>query len=472
LEDFFENLEKSTFALLSKEPILESLSGTFSTPRTLKYVPELFSDSEGIPLINTAETRPRYLSSSYSREDRDVLVRLGISYLTSYEFLEDLTTFIRSNPLEFQNMPYAWHSQVSKVLTTILDQSLVTKSAISRLNIVPLRDGRWVSADSSSLLFPNKSKDLVVPQGIDVAEVHPDVIGDRHRKTLLERLGAKPFRPQRICDIIVETHKRPEFRSKKHPIADLVAHAEFMFKLEWINPGTEDLWFASEGGSYGLGSEMYADSNLPLSATKYFAKNRGSFLFLHPAYYKLEEITWRDWLVNNANVSNVPRFVYPTMTAPFSMSRDMKFIIEHYLVLDFLLLLKHHWNRYSNWLEPNFDRDENTAWKDSRWTLREQVGSLQAPCLDGTTAPLNQTFLPVSNIVLDPAISLSFLAVPEPDDLGWSFLRHLGVTTKLGVNVFIQTLKHLRKTSQTVEKVSMLYSQMYAAVSTDMELVR
>ncbi len=207
--------------------------------------------------------------------------------MTSQDFLEDLGKFVRSRPREFQNTPHAWHSRLSAVLTTVLDESLATRTVISKLKIILLRNGRWVSADSTSLLFPNKSGLLVIPKGIKVGEVHPDVNKDHHRRTLLKRLGARPFEARRICEIILETHKKPEFCSQKHSVEDLVAYMEFMYKANWTNRGTDDFWFASKGGSYALGSKMYINSELPSSVTKYFVNHRTTFLFLYQDYSRI-----------------------------------------------------------------------------------------------------------------------------------------------------------------------------------------
>jgi len=472
LLDFFEELERRTFDLLATTPILESHSGAFSIPRSLKFVPDLFRDEDGLPLVNTQETNYRYLSSAYSKNDVDVILRLGVLRLTSLEFLEDLAVFIHSRPKEFRNMPDTWHSRLSAVLTILLDENLLIRTKISRLKIVPIRNGRWVSPSSTKLLFPNQSCLLVVPNGIEVSEIHPDATKDQYRKDFLKKLGARPFQPHRVCEIIVNTHRMAEFCAQTHATKDLVAHMEFMYKADWTNGGSEDFWFASETGSYTKGSEMYMDSKAPFSATKYFANQRPTFSFLHQDYYKIENEQWKDWLVNHAHVSDIPRLVYPVLRAPFTISNDIQFLLAHYPVTELLLLLKYYWNRYSTWIIPDGVHDKYESWRTSRQSLKERIGSLHVQCLEGKMDRLNQTFLPISSLSFDFNIPFSFLDIPEPNDPAWSYLRHLGVSTQPGVNVFIKSLKRLKETTPSLEGVSLLYKEIYGAISTDFELVR
>lgn len=411
--DFFQDLREKTLGLLSKQPILESLGGDLMAPSELIQVPEKFTNADGKPLIPAGNTGLNYLSNQYSWDDWHSFKCLGVRFLSAEDFLDDLSVFISERPTEFQEMPHAWHSRLSTVLVSLTVDNRVHKRAISTLQIIPLRDGQWMSPDVGNLLFPLASSNLVVPRGTHAFEVHPDVEKDAHRRHLLVVLGVKESKAENICDIILQTHEHNQFRPGTVSAADLISHAVFLYEARCQTAARRDLWFITEKGSYCHGSQIYMDSEVPYSASNIFAENRSKFSFLHKDYWKAFSIPgdWQTWLVQNLKIAVIPRLVIPSKTVKgsFTLTNDFRFLIDNCDSSRLLLLLRHHWKDYSQWVVTDgFQKDnsskENTARGESREKVRVTLSSMNVRCRGGVTAQLGQTFLPRNSMLLENGI--------------------------------------------------------------------
>ncbi|KAF2119069.1 hypothetical protein BDV96DRAFT_643225 [Lophiotrema nucula] len=170
--DFFQSLEQEIVRILSNSPILESFAGVLTPPRELIYVPERLSDENRVPLVLTPTTSSIYVSSKYSSNDLYRLQQLGVTSLSTEKYIIDLDNFISEYPDDFKNKPQHWHSRLAEVLMMSIARSKNYQDVVSALHIVPLRDGRWVASKDENLLFPSRSKPLIIPNGIDVVEIH------------------------------------------------------------------------------------------------------------------------------------------------------------------------------------------------------------------------------------------------------------------------------------------------------------
>ena len=455
--------------LLFKTPILESCAGQLVEPSKLTYVPPNFADQFGKPLVLTPATKFKYLSYKYPASDWE---GLGLKILGTAEFIKDFRKFVLDHALEFQSMPDEWHSRLAEVLVASIMQSKPLQEIICMLRIVPLRNGQWASPGNTNLLFPTRTRshDLVIPKGIDVVEIHPGAEANHPRRHLFMLLGAKDFVPAQICDIIIQAHSRDDFQSERLSIDDLISHAVFLYKAGWKNAEKSDMFFVTETGTHRLGSQVYMDSDVPYSAKSVFADNRLAFDFLHPKYYdvfsgvmdsteELETEKWLKWLREHTNVSQLPRLATPSVGAPFTISEDFQFMLKTLPSMEILLLMRHHWVFYSEWIVFRKRRNMEEVWKFSQQQLRAKLSSIEANCRRGTVHPLNQTFLPLSSLQLETFISVPFLDVPEPDDDQWDYLKHFGVVVELDAGFFIECLRRLKESETSVKQVSQLYSQ-------------
>jgi hypothetical protein len=191
--NFFKDLEEETVKLLCTSPILESVSRVLRPPSYLIFIPESFNDKEGKPLVLTERTASRYLSHKYPPSEQGRLSHLGVSTLTIEGFIGDLRGLISRCPDKFHVLPDEWHSRLAEALMSSTIRSQYWKAIVSTLRIVPLRDNRWVSPNDGNLLFPSRSKDLMVPRGIDIFEIHSSAESDYFRRPIFMSLGAKEF---------------------------------------------------------------------------------------------------------------------------------------------------------------------------------------------------------------------------------------------------------------------------------------
>ncbi|KAF1995054.1 hypothetical protein P154DRAFT_379511, partial [Amniculicola lignicola CBS 123094] len=477
--DFFQHLEKETIKVLAKSEILESFAGVLTAPRDLIYVPKHLSDDGMVPLILTPATSSVYVSSKYPPSDRFKLLQLGVTLMSIEIFIKDLGDFIIEYPEEFRSKPQRWHSRLAEVLTSSIISSKDHQDAISALQIVPLRDGRWVASKEENLLFPSRFKPLVIPSGIDVAEVHPNAEEDPNRRRLLMTLGAMDFRAEQICEIIIKTHEHISFEPGSLSREDLVSHAVFLYKTEWKNAEDRDIWFATDTDSFCRGSEAYMDSDVIYSAGELFADSRYKFHFLHPDYLQAPPSTkatidaeanserWLKWLVQSMHVAQIPRMVTSTVRAPFSMSHDFQFLLGVWPSSKILLLMRHHWKYYSRWIVPRDSPRWKEAWNISQKQLKSKMSSLDVACRRNLTYPLRQTFLPLSSMQLESLVSVPLLDVPEPDHDDWDYLKYFGVVVELDAIFWVECLRRAKDPTPSVKQVSRLYEQLAMWVTRD-----
>ncbi|KAF2177739.1 hypothetical protein K469DRAFT_676716 [Zopfia rhizophila CBS 207.26] len=477
--DFFQHLEKETMKILSKSPILESFAGVLTPPCELVYVPERLSDENLVPLILTPATSSVYVSCKYPSSDRYKLLQLGVTSMSIEKFITDLGAFITEYPDDFKSKPQRWHSRLAEVLISSIVGSKDHQDAVSALQIVPLRDGRWIASKDENLLFPSRSKPLVIPNGIDVVEIHPDAEEGHYRRQLFMTLGARDFRAEQICEIIIKTHEQASFEPSSLSRGDLISHAVFLYKSEWKNVDGRVIWVATEADSFCRSSEAYMDSDITYNATELFADSRYKFHFLHPDYLQAPQSTkaitdaesnsenWLKWLVQSMHVAQIPRMVTPTFRAPFSMSHDFQFLLDIWPSSTILLLMRHHWKYYSRWIVPRDSPKWKEAWNISQRQLKSKISSLAVKCRRDLIYPLHQTFLPLSSIQLESVVSVPLLDVPEPHLDDWDYLKYFGVVVELDALFWVECLRRAKDATPSIKRVSQLYEQLAMWVTRD-----
>jgi hypothetical protein len=448
----------------------------------MKYVPDSFRDSKGVPLTLCETTQHRYLSHRYASSDWPNLQRLGVGRLSMDEFLSDLKILVCNHVEEFRQKPLDWHSWLALVLTPMLtsDFRSTTASILYSLPIVPLRDGRWVRPNTETLLFPG-SGNIVVPPGIEIGEIHPDASQDS-RRHLFTLLGAQPFVPSKICDIIIKKHSDHGFRPALLSRGELISHAMFLYSTGWNNlsfadsTSTKSIWLVSELNTHHLGSELYIDSDMPYSATKFFERSRDKFPFLHKDYLSAlhdgEMSGFAEWMVQNLSLHRLPRVSSSPRSSKFSLSRDFQFIIDARSSKEVLLLLRDNWQHYAQWIEAGTSRKDDVNWRNSRDSLRHKLSSMEVQCLSGIVAQLDQTILPFSTLPPEKSLAIPFLDVPDPDDERWKHLRHLGVVVKLGAKVFIQYLQELQRNGGSVHRATEFYRKLRGVGREEGDVIR
>ena len=361
MDDFFSNLDPRIIEMLSRHPILQSAAGRLQLPIQLIYVPKKFHDTANNPFTLCASTEAQYLSSLYDHEDFHVIFqRIGVSEMKSADFLAHLGLFVQAHPVGFQKKPYKWHSDLAAVLSGLAKESNSVMATLSELDIVPLKDGRWVSANSGHLLFARKPDQYPLPKGLDVFELRCEVEDDPQRKEFLEIMGAKPFTADRICKRIADVHANwapPSASSAK----DAICHVLFAFNVRGEYQSERKLWFVAEDGTLALGEDVYVRCAAGIQQNAMPPEFDIAVMYLHQDYFATmapeSHQAFTEWVAETQSVNRVPRLVTPATCSPFSISTEFKVLLKFWSGLQVLSLMKSHWEYYSTWVGDSPDKE-------------------------------------------------------------------------------------------------------------------
>ncbi|CAG9982412.1 unnamed protein product [Clonostachys byssicola] len=444
----YRTVSRSIVSGLSKRDVLESESGQLRAPLTLTYIPKEYTLENGEPLSLSNVSSNRYLSRKYGHGDKQNFQLIGVKALTFHDFVRDLHESIREQAAK--DRPPEWHSHLAMVLVKNLIARDVRHSAVSKIPIIPLRNGTWVTADESwdRLFFPAEEASTSVPEDTGLMEVHPSTVEDPFRFQLFQLFGAKPYSAVQICQAIAKMHK-----SSAPPVVTaktLISQTIFLFLQSWICPKDIDLWVATDQEKFHRASEVYMR---PLEIGK------KTFPALHPDYLAAmaeRQDEWIKWLLQELHISTIPRFVVSVGKHHFELSPEMELIRNHWSSADFLTLLRDNWDIYSGWLEANNHCSWPQAWESSRIKLQKQIASFEVQC-KGTQSlyPLDQTVLPT--VLQDEAENVTtyfrVIDIPDPGEPSWAFLEKFGVIAQPNATLFLQGLETAKKMACAAEWV-------------------
>ncbi|KAH8882092.1 hypothetical protein GQ53DRAFT_847849 [Thozetella sp. PMI_491] len=512
----FANVGKQIISRITGQKLLESSSGCLMRADELIIVPKRFRDARGRPFVPTT-TSLDLLSDKYPIKFEKELLLLGVKEQTGKDFLKQLQDFASSRPTVFESMPSEWHSQLASALSLVRLEDSSAMDVLKTIRLIPLRDGRWVSAEEGPVVLPINSSKTPIPFGVDILEAHPIAVNDPPRNNLLTLLGLAPADKRKIAEALVKTHAGPNFRKKGLSTQELVAHALFLHDAGWRQV-VDIFWFACEDGSCQRDQDVYLDTERESSATRSFANCRPKVHFLHPDYLnRLEKPESREWLLQTFSVANAPRIVLPDEDRPghFTIHPDFVLLMNHRQADTILQILSDNWVFYRTWLTPQSRRDERVkryAWysRSLYWHERSQrevisvLSNLRVACHGGGTARLGDTLLPRNGVIMNCAYTVEatcprtlcdrvrlkprcevcakisqgagkpalgdvqsigaglFLKVADPDDARWDFLEVLGVAMRLALEAALARLQQLRDlnlgdSEHTLAHVSPIY---------------
>ena len=476
--NFFASLKSGILERLTREAVTKTWDGNWAVPSSLIFVPSKFRDDSGKPLTMAPGQEDKYLSPKYADDDYEYLKLIGVTEMDDKMFVAELKRYIESAAVDFQRRSSEWHSRLATALTGIRDAS---KPQLKDLPLIQLRTGKWVCANGNNVLFPGQAGGFELPGGIDVLVAHPAVMKDHARHHLYRQLGVKPFNMAEITELIVKQHAAENFDARAVIRKDLISQLHFLFSTGWRNRGHDPFWFATEQDQRALGHHLYIDRpDVAHSASKFFAHSREIHKFIHPEYlnaHKKDPEAWRDWLQANMRVSYLPHLVHVThwdsenQKLTFEMNPDFEFVMQRWSWLDVLMLVCEHWDVYCKWLYPftaaGHDEDEKKSYEK----LRNKICTMMVETTDRRSCNLKDTFLPLAELVARHDGRVSFLNVPEPDHLRWSYLRHLGVGVNDDVKFYLRSLDSLKGTQCKLQQVVSLLEQIQARYQDDQAAV-
>jgi hypothetical protein len=181
------------FRTLKDRPVLRNYLEELKKPSELIFVPAAFCNHDGTPLTLTDTSANRYLSRQYDLSNKDALLRLGVQEMDADGFIAEVKRISATEEHVMRSASPQWHSRLASIL---LEQKRSKKNwdLIKQLDIIPLRDGRWVSSinvtrPGHEIWFPNNGIGYDLPTGLPWQLVADEAARDRHRHDLFKALG-------------------------------------------------------------------------------------------------------------------------------------------------------------------------------------------------------------------------------------------------------------------------------------------
>lgn len=451
-DEFWAKLAPKIKSLLEDTPILRPWSerGLFK-PSQLKYLPPTTRDEDGNPLFADL-VQEIYLAKGYPGSFNHLLKSLGNVAITIGEIYDrvkaDLKKDTTSSRTKSALTSLDWHSRTAKLISTPFERGWKLDMNRARaLQIIPLVDDDWVSAnDTWEIYFPGDGP-CGIPQDLGLLLVKPSALDCLPRKELFSHLGVKHCPSEEVIDAIIRKHGQP--RWGKYQVANIVHHLRYLYHFlpEDVRKLDEDITVEVFRG--GVSSRTHPstnriyfnDSDHEYQPQLLFA-NKGEdepgldVFILRKEYDTLgpSDPSWRTWLEQVAGIQRIPP---PCEEGQLQLSEEFEYLLEYRTDMLFGLL-RRHWQHYA----PNLSRFQKTL---SGQIIKSQSSSLIEIC--NAYAPLTRLTNLAQKFGLggDPFI-------PVPDDFDdenegdWLFLTQLGVRFTDDLNFYLEALKHFSRT--------------------------
>lgn len=216
MEQFISRLRSR----LKNEPVLENQAGTISQPSSLVMVPYYFTDggNPSRPLLDEPGLLRTYVSPQYLPTDLRALGLVNQTAADVYRILSLKTLgWIKERGSN-------WHSRLAAGVV----QSGYNTS-FRAISLIPLRDGRWISANDGQVYFPNTSDNIVIPQGIEVNIIDESACACGSWRQMFIQFGAQTLNEKRVWELILERHQYMYQFTDSLPLDCMINHAWYLF---------------------------------------------------------------------------------------------------------------------------------------------------------------------------------------------------------------------------------------------------
>lgn len=469
---FFEPLRALILKRLPRERILEGCSRKMISPATLTRVPRTYCSDDGVPFTLSSSTLDSYLSAKYPEWVSPLLSIIGVRTMDADDFLRDLKQMISNDRQGFRRKHPGWHSQLAQTLLSLWNEK-GDSDIIKDLNIIPLSNGEWVSANTGPIYF-NQASGISIPETVPIHTVDRNIEKDHFRRNLFVQLGVKP-RPDaaEVCRIIIGMHQKSSFKPARLKHSQLVEHVTYMFNASFEVPRGIDLWFVTADDKRVKGSLLYMQSTVKVRSfedriSEHIERN---YDLLHDVYAEAFPShgpaghTWRKWMQRSFGIqpSNLPRICTKTpgksKEGTFDLSDEFTSLLKACDSSDILELLKVNWQKYSRYiLDIRLVKN-----KDIENPVKEKIAAARVKCYPrkGAKTPsfhrLRDTLLPLLDRTMDAVPELPILDIPNPSDQGWKVLEIFGVSVYRNIDYYFRCLQELRTSIVSPPKATVAY---------------
>lgn len=462
LEDTFpwdglwKELVSSIKSKLETLAVLRSLErNSRRTIKDLFYRRPVYNDRHGAPLF--ADLRSEvYLSDSYTSSDIEILKSFGLEGLTFGKIIElvkrDLQMDGGHSRIRRLNADDDWQTRAYKALNTAWsNRSSSSIRSLKQLNIIPLQDGSWVSADSGALFFP-KYGDITVPKGLGLRLLDPMATLNESRCAFFDNLGV-----HRVHDSVASKIREIILRKPTGPpmIVNLESSIErmiFLFLTQHLCPEELNLsdkfmvYNHIDIAMYPNTADMYISNDDPYGAELFLRQRGRQVNCVNARYFEVipssapgSNRALHQWMHQHLGIRQHLRLVSPDRASLSAECLDTAITRP----TEFLGFLGHLW--------PFEGVDVLTT-----PPLLTALRAIKVLCMNGKKEKLSKTYLPLQPLIevyrcflgdeYFPFIQSSELSgQDEAPDL-WSFLvRNLGAGNKDNLCFRLQLMRSLKR---------------------------
>ncbi|KAL8947441.1 MAG: hypothetical protein Q9222_006278 [Ikaeria aurantiellina] len=461
-DEFWRSLWPLIRKELMERDLLEPWSGKgyLYEPSDLEKLSEKFLTEDGDPLLPDLKDHQVYLSPKYTEADFQILQRLGTRTLRWSKFVDRLEADLcSSHSSKWKDIEENgdWRIRVCKLISRIFVENLDDqKHRLSKLALIPLWDGKWVSSASTLIYFPD-SGDVSIPRDLGLQLADTRATNNTAWANLLTKFGVKDCPPNSVSSWILQRYNAPTIDSFK--VSYGVAHVRYLYwfltkdqsclasRLRLANQnGTllrknQHLYFPDEGDDY-TPKKLFEQSTQITG----FAVN-----FLHEDYLKAVDPgiihngwSWSRWLEEVLGVRRVPKLC---AQASDGLSNAFQYIVSHRSGR-LLGTLKKGWDSYCAEMNDAVEKElRNTA----------------VLLANGRRVPLQDTFLPFPKLrriasELHVIEQFPFIAMHEPlrdeEVLDWIFVKDLQIGVEENLDFYLSALKTFKTTTPALNTTS------------------
>ena len=388
--NFWSDLSGSIKQLIHETPILKSQYSS-----SLRKIDDIviptpdFMDENRSPLLEDSTLDP-FLSNKYPPDCVQSLKPYGLESMSHDLVIRMLRDDLenQASKMKSEKTSAEWHSHFAKLLLQ------VDKGSISKLALIPLRFGKWVSVSAWSVYMPT-TNGIPIPPGVDMQIIESTAVANKDRHRLFTHLGATEAKVYAVRQYI---HMHHDIFGRRISRANSIAHLRYLYltHVDEVESCYKDIAVHSEDGHVGYPhrEDFYLRTGHPYGPESLLPTDNTHGLqlfFLHPEYLEdatiipsSEHRSWRNWLRRLVHVHKRLSLISRDWD---DLSESLRYVAEH-RPERFLGLLGYLW-KYDG---DSISRDDELV------QLIKDTNASSFCMTDISPTDIDQTFLPLPGL--------------------------------------------------------------------------
>ncbi|PNP78159.1 hypothetical protein FNYG_08476 [Fusarium nygamai] len=188
---FWSGLDAKITSLVQDTPVLRSRNRSdLRLIRDVMIAASGMTDDEDILLLDDPVEDP-FISAKYPYKVTKHLKPYGLQTASASLFVGLLKRDLSQHDSKMRTNTTAddWHSLVARMCSKICDNNWVGTKLLKSLELLPLRDGEWISGASGKIYFP-MTGDIEIPEDLGLKVLSKSATINSDRRDLFRHLGA------------------------------------------------------------------------------------------------------------------------------------------------------------------------------------------------------------------------------------------------------------------------------------------